>query len=1142
VAINGSGVTTECQVVSDSGWGNIGTCAASNPSTGPTVTCQVGSDSGWVNIGTCSAANPAAGPTVTCQVGSDSGFVNAGSCTAGNPAAGPTVTCQTTNPGWSNTGSCTVASINGLGQTVECQTSNGAWANSGTCTPAAINGSGVITECQETSNSGWENIATCAASNPSTGPTITCQTSSDSGWVSTGSCTPSAPAAGPVVTCNPVSDTGWVNVSACTPDASALPPVECQTVTKNDGHQLQYRTTQTEQIYQGAAQTGTLFSTATGSASAWANSGSCSATLPTIPASGPVEPSGAQLALPSGCAAWPCQTAINTYGSANSLADVAQYYYKTELRPLSSFGACNSPVKALGTGTEDDKATWQHMTTFTLGLGVSGTLTYQADYKSSSTGAFAGLRAGTVDWPVPVIDTNSVDGDLVEPKYAVDDLWHAAVNGRGQYFSAGRPEDVVSGLGTALSAIDADKASAAGVAVSSQQLLASGNMAYLTSYVTKKWTGDVQAYELNPQTGDPGATVIWDAQLKLDAATKNACDNRTIKLFRQGATDNLVDFSLGTYLCDSAGAPTGSPVTGLNSAEQDYFSAALITGQVQSKPALSQVASMTDTQKAAAAGAKLINYLRGQRGNETFIIGNDAKLFRARDHVLGDIVYAAPQLVAAPFAGYDDKGYAAYKVAQAARTSMLYVAANDGMLHAFRAGTSTTDATGGTEAWAFIPSMVLPNLYKLAGESYSSEHIFLVDGTPTAGDICSSNCTTNAAVWKTILVGGLRKGGKGYYALDVTNPDSPKALWEFKSGACFDSSSVSDQFTDCHIGYSYGAPLIAKLRDGRWAVFVSSGYNNVNSPTVTGDGMGYLFVLDAVTGKIIYKISTNTGSATTPSGLVNLNGRSTSPLRNNTADYIYGTDLLGNIWRFDVNDLILPNGIEATLLATLLDTQGLAQAITTTPAVGEVNGEPYVYVATGRYLGSSDLQLPDPIQKQTIWGIKDPLSDSAVIDLRATLKKVTTATVGTDANAYRTNSCVSSVLDHCNSTAGWYLDLPEDGERVNIDMKLELGTLIVASNVPPVCRCEIGGTSWLNYVDATQGTAVNTSTNVVTGTRPKDAQGKPTQVVGLNVIRTVTGEVKVLATTRQGTIEKPQIPIMAPQVVGKRVSWLEIVE
>ena len=144
------------------------------------------------------------------------------------------------------------------------------------------------------------------------------------------------------------------------------------------------------------------------------------------------------------------------------------------------------------------------------------------------------------------------------------------------------------------------------------------------------------------------------------------------------------------------------------------------------------------------------------------------------------------------------------------RTPALYVGANDGMLHAFNANT-------GEELWAFIPRQIAA---QACGSSPSAT-------TPT------STCTswtarpppwtsTTASTWRTILVGGLNAGGRGYYALDVTDPSAPRALWEF----CSDATLCTE--SDPNMGYSFGNPVITKRAyDGRWVVLVTSGYNNV---------------------------------------------------------------------------------------------------------------------------------------------------------------------------------------------------------------------------------------------------------------------------------------------------------------------------
>jgi Tfp pilus tip-associated adhesin PilY1 len=778
-------------------------------------------------------------------------------------------------------------------------------------------------------------------------------------------------------------------------------------------------------------------------------------------------------------------------------------------------------VPAGGSGAEDDKVDWQHMTTFTMGLGLTGQLVYDGQYQSASTGDFADIRTGTKNWPKPVADSPT----------ALDDLWHAAVDGRGRFFSAREPDSVVAGLAEALAGINARIASASAAATSNLEPVAGDNFAYTASYTTVQWTGELSARSIDLGSGVVNAAPIWSAQEKLDKKVGKGCDNRSIYLFRGAATNKLVDFKWNSQACDAAGAPTGSAVTTLDSTEQGNFGSTKIQ-------MLSQYSAMTDgssgtvNQRTAAAGANLVNYLRGQAGKEGFVTNDIERLYRSREHTLGDIVNAQPVFAKKPFANYGDTGYAAFKVAQASRTPMVYVAANDGMLHAIYAGTSVSDPLGGTEAWAFIPTLVLDKLWKLADNNYANLHDYTVDGTPAVGDVADASGN-----WKTILVAGLSAGGRGYYALDVTDPGNPKGLWEFKQGACFNAGSGTAQYTDCNLGLSVGNPIISKVAwtgytEGRWVVFVTSGYNNINGNG--DDGKGFLYGLDPLTGQILFKIGTGQGSAAQPSGLGKINNWVNDTLTNNYTDRVYAVDLRGNIWRFDVNNTYGSAGREAQLVATVKDaSNGTPQPITTKPEVAELGSPPapFVYVATGRYLGGTDI---GSTQKQTIYAIKDPLTSTTLPDLRDTLVGRTINTVTpTGGSSYRTLQCASNCSN--NTDNGWYVDLPDSGERVNIDPRLQLGTLVVASNVPQNSECTIGGYSYINFFDFRTGLAVSTSANSSIGYKIADALA-----VGFNIVRLPDGKSVVIVQTGDAKQRTLEDPIASPALGGRRTSWREL--
>ncbi len=782
------------------------------------------------------------------------------------------------------------------------------------------------------------------------------------------------------------------------------------------------------------------------------------------------------------------------------------------------------------------------MTTFVIALGVSGTVPYKADYKTAATGAFANLRSGARNWPVwPDPSLNyAADFTLYQSPQSIDDYWHAAVNGRGQYFSATNPQAVISGLTTALNSITVQSGAGSAASVSNPILNQSSNLSFQGSFQTVQWTGDVTARTLDPITAVASVNPVWTAASLLNATTGNNCDNRTIYLMRSGTApaSTLTPFTWGSEACASNMTPNGSPSTSLNAAEKALFGATQVA-------LLSQYPSMTDgtfgtvDQRSAAAGASMVNFLRGYRGREGF--PNTAaplNLYRARSGILGDVVSGQPRYVTTPQQSYQDAGYTAFKQANASRTPMVYVPANDGMLHAFYAGTSATDPLGGTEAWAVIPSTVAPNLYKLADINYSNIHTYFVDATPAVGDVYDSGAST----WRTILVGGLGAGGKAYYALDVTNPTSPQALWEFKSSTtCYSAGSSSTWGADCHLGLTFGQPLITKIADGTWVVIVASGYNNINSPTVAGDGKGYIYVLNAVTGKIIYKISTGVGTAANPSGLARLSAFVDNQAVNNTTLRVYGGDLQGNIWRLDLAN-VPPTTPTMTLVGTATDPTGTAQPITTTINLSELNGtSQFLFVGTGKLLGSTDLTST---QTQSVYGIVDTLSSSTVYtNLRSVLAPNQIAGTGTST---RSVSCVGTATQcAAYSTTGWVVDLPNPGERVNVDMSQQSGTLTFASNLPNSAACSGGGTGFLTSLNALTGLAVPGGTSIST-------TYTNTLLVGLSVVL-AGGQLYALPTggtpppapapgspPAAPVLSPSKIPTSPPPPTGKRVSWREL--
>jgi len=817
--------------------------------------------------------------------------------------------------------------------------------------------------------------------------------------------------------------------------------------------------------------------------------------------------------------------------STVGLADVALYYYQTDLRADGATNAfTGTDVSADNVPRTDlDFAAHQHMTTFTLGLGLDGQLSFPGD--------FAGITTGNPDWPNPQGDTPS----------ALDDLWHAAVNGRGLFFSASNPSELARSLSETLDALKKRVGAGAAAATSNLRPVNGDNFAYTAQYVTQEWVGDVKARTIDLKTGAISSAEVWSAQQQLN--NRLYTDRLIFTLDPTDAYDSKSTAALGNQLkhfCMPASvgvSPWCDDGAGLTVAEQAYFR----TDQ------LPQYVSWTDPQKANATAENLVNYLRGHQVFEDQGNLSAEDLFRARTALLGDIINAQPAYVKSSPFEYNDAGYIDFRECTFGRTptggcpaeqfpttgqrrqGMVYIASNDGMLHGLNADT-------GAEMWAYIPGIVTPSLYQLASIPYN--HRYFVDGSPTVGDICVDACA-DVADWRTILVAGLNSGGRGFYALDVTRPDKPRALWEFtvrkpSVEAC--AATVDDAVgatTDCDLGLSYGNPVITKLPSGEWVVIVTSGLNNTGyEPGTTnrqGDGMGYLYVLDAQSGKILHKIATNVGDPGTaandyddadPSGLARINNWVDDSLRDNTALAVYGGDMKGNLWRFSLD----PVADKAVLVAELRNASNEAQPITTRPELGLIKTRRVIFVGTGRFLGETD-KTDETVQ--TVYAIADDLASDVPVTDRTPLVG---QTMIANSSTTRTIDPVLDVKWEDPAVRGWYVDLPDLRERVSVDPQLQLGTLVVPSNVPSTDSCVAGGIGWVNTFDfATGGFVQGATANAVS------QKISASVVVGINVIQLPGGKVVTIVTTADNQQMPVETPVAPTEFQGRRVSWRELI-
>lgn len=837
-----------------------------------------------------------------------------------------------------------------------------------------------------------------------------------------------------------------------------------------------------------------------------------------------------------------------TTAVSNTLADVAKYYYDTDLRDKVLWNNCAGASSVdYPSGNPDvcknnvfisnsDNKVEQHMTSFTMGLGADGTLNFTSDYDIATSGDYYDLKKGlnSVNWPNPITGTAGE---------RIDDLWHAAVNGRGSYFSAKNPDEIIAGFTKALSSISAKLGAAAAAATSTLNPVTGNNFAYVASYTTVSWKGNLEQRTIDIGTGVVSETASWCVEnvvastcalpstVVADTSGSSTVYNcvTPAPTLADCSAPGVFDSATSTCAVEIAKTCTGTMASLVQSSSDDRniytsngsalipfdstFGASNTNFSAAHINSLTQWSSLTPAQQTLAAGGNLVNYLRGRYGYE-YRTTNIDKLYRAREAVLGDALESQPSYTAAPAFNYPYPGYAEYITAKSSRAGTVYMGTNDGMLHAFDASVNsdgTNTATSGKERWAYVPSMVLPNMWKLADTSYATKHQNFVNGSPIISDVCTASCTDAAtAVWKTILVGGLNGGGRGYYALDITdvgtstNGGQPTLLWEFTPTQ------------DADVGYSFGQPVIARRADGTWVVLVTSGYNN----TSPGSGAGYLYVLRASDAFKLSKISTGTGDTTTPSGLAKISVWNDEPA-GNKAGPVYGGDLSGNVWRFDItNNTVMK-------FATLLDANGKAQPITTRPVLGEVLSKPIILIGTGKYLEIADITNPD---KQTQYAIKDNGS-ATLINARNSLVQQSFISSGS------TRTTSSNTVN--DSDRGWYIDFPDtstegSAERANIDAQLVQGVLIAPTIVPSNTVCSPGGYGWLNYLGYDSGSIVGTA-----------SQKLDSSIVGINVLYIKGKPVVSVVSSAKPTPEKagiqPPFKDASGKFQGTRVIWRELI-
>ncbi len=777
-------------------------------------------------------------------------------------------------------------------------------------------------------------------------------------------------------------------------------------------------------------------------------------------------------------------------GWGNTLADVAMHYYERDLRPGLSDEVPPSGI---------DDAPHQHMTTYTVAFGVTGDLD-PGDIKTPGDATDSDPSDPGFNWRNPNTDPGRID-----------DLWHTAFNGRGDFFSAQNPDDLIAAIQAAIVSASKGASSASAVAFNASTLDTGSTVYQALFNPSDNWKGELIATDINPD-GSLAANPKWNAGDQLN-------------------TQSYSSRQIITYKKDT-GTPSDS--TGIRFRTLSDLSA-------EQQADLNRGPSAAD-----GNGQERIDYLRGDRSNES-----TGLFFRDRTNVLGDLVHSNPVFVGKTRANYPDTApfpttagslYSEFKAAHADRDGLIYIGANDGMLHAF-------DEDTGKEVFAYIPNVLFSDnanegLHYITDPNYT--HRYYVDASPAIADVYLNSS------WRTLLVAGLRSGGRGIFALDVTDPST---LANAETNA---SSIVQWEFTsddDPDLGYTMSKPVIAKMANGRWAAIVSNGYNS------SGDGRAKLFILfldggqdgEWTLGSDYLKIDTEVGS------LASLNGLS-APIALDTtgdllADRVYAGDLLGNLWAFDLTDTSLGSpdwkvaykqGTTPQPLFVATDSNNNPQPITSRPVVtrqNEVNtsllNKPnlMVYFGTGQYIVAGDKTSTDT---QTFYGIWDKGTDD--LDRSDLLEQ------SLDSASSNATSRVMSdhAIDYGASDMGWFFDLPTDGERVTVDPIVRGKLLIFATLIPGSQLCLPEGDGWVMVVDPTNGgqpglptydvnrDGVIDSSDLVDG---KVAGGF--RVGGIPGGLGVIGDL-LMVTDDEGQLTSTTIDFMGNSTLG-RVSWQEIV-
>ncbi|MDD5297929.1 MAG: PilC/PilY family type IV pilus protein [Rhodocyclaceae bacterium] len=713
-----------------------------------------------------------------------------------------------------------------------------------------------------------------------------------------------------------------------------------------------------------------------------------------------------------------------------------------------------------------------------------------------------------------------------------------------------------------------------------------GTQVYLASYNPNNWSGSLVSDAIVNTSGvlSIATAADWDGNCVL---TGGGCPT-------MGTTGGVPTHSI------TVESPSSRQLLTWNGSIGIPLQWARLTSAQQS------VLNSTDT-----SGNLRLNWLRGDRSNEQ--TATPAGPLRTRAGVLGDIIDSAPTWIGPPAMGYaptfvdslygtgSETSYSSFRTSQATRLNVVYVGSNDGMLHGFRTGANNSDGTyngtnnDGYEVIGFMPAGVLAstNVVGLTGPTYA--HNYFVDAQPGFGDLFYNNA------WHTWLVGGLGAGGAEIYALDVTDPTgasrSTLAFSEGNATSLVIGDWTPSTLTTCvnatsncgdNLGNTTGTPLIRRLHNGQWAIIFGNGLGSTN-----GHAGVFIGLVSPSSGAVSFQwLDTGVGSSTTPNGIAYI--ASADLDGDHVTDYLYGGDLLGNVWRFDLtssnpSDWGVSNfgKTSPTPLFVATNAGGTVQPITTRIAVTATmtGGAKRVILGfgTGRAI---PFTATTPVNyasgTQTVYGIWD-WDMSAWSSGRATssgvaipgssvgyamLPQISTAPYrtftrsnllansvaaqsGSSRTAAMSNVCWqgTTTCTSNNSQYGWMFDLPGTREQIIYSPIFSGGELFANTIIPPqntLGQCSpLLPTGWTMAFNMASGGGTpqnvfpDSRGSLVVASGQSSIVGQMQNAVGTPYVVSVGSQQYVVDQTIGGN---PTIIRINPQggVTIKRISWEQL--